>query len=87
MILDLLGGLIMILFAMAFAYAVSLAVTFWFISIPLAILWVWWRVQYDRQHPRPPISAKAQADIDWFRAREDHYRQIAKNQKAEGRGR
>jgi len=87
MILDLLGGFIIICIMILVGYVASLAITFWFLALPLVAAWIWWAAKHAQKHPRPPISAHAQSEIDRFVAKEEVYRQIAKKQKAEGRRR
>ena len=72
------GGLVLLLIIMLVMYAVSVAMTFWFISIPL-IFFILYAVAKRGQ---TPISARAQADLDRFRAKEDMYRRIAKEQRS-----
>ena len=67
MILGLFGALIVILIMILMAYTLSLAITFWFISIPLFVGWVWWSVKH--QKTRPPLSPRAQAQLDMHNAR------------------
>jgi Ca2+/Na+ antiporter len=49
MILGILGGLVIILCMIVVMYAFSLAIQFWFLSIPLFILWCYWIVKREKQ--------------------------------------
>ena len=75
MILGLLGGLVVLLVIFAFFYAMSLAVTFWFISIPLFIVWFRWIYKREQRRQRnynlyatPEQKARDQRTLDSFHA-------------------
>ena len=92
--IGLFGGFVLLLIILAFAYAVSIATTFWFISIPLFCLWIYSQVKRDQRREAMPLNpaqqaakAKAQADIDRFQATQATYRQIAKDERNRMKGR
>ena len=66
MIVDIFAGFLIICLLLLFAYACSLAITFWFISIPLAFLGLYW---YNKRYHRiqrnlpPEVKAKRAADL------------------------
>lgn len=88
------GGLVLLLVIILVGYGFSLAITYWFISIPLLALWLYMEVKRDQRRramPRTPeqqaADARAQADIDRFNAKEAMYRKIAKDERDRVRGR
>ena len=81
MILDLLGAFIILLFFIAWAWLISMAFTFWYIAVPLVLFLLYVVAKRGQEQAKIPISARAQANLDMFRAREDMYRRIAKENK------
>lgn len=80
MILGPFSGLLVLIVLLGFAYAFSLAITFWFLSIPLFCLWLWWMAKRNKR--RPPINARAQASLDRHNAWNAWEKQISKDQRA-----
>ena len=88
------GGAVLLLIILIFGYGLSLAITYWFISIPLFCLLIYSQVKRDQRRAARPLTpaqqvaeAKAKADIDRFMAKEAMYRQIGKDEKNRMRGR
>lgn len=86
MILGLLGALVIILVAFAMAYAISLAITFWFIALPLFIVWFWWLLRREKKRVRKPLSPQAQKSLDKWRAENAAAKRWREHEKAERRG-
>jgi 4-hydroxybenzoate polyprenyltransferase len=85
MILDIFAGFLIICLCILIGYAFSLAITFWFISIPLFCVWFVWIYKREKKRVRKPLSAQAQKDLDHWRA-SNEWIAIAKAQrKAERR--
>jgi Ca2+/Na+ antiporter len=92
MILDLLAGFIIICLLILFFYAMSLAITFWFLSIPLFFIWLVWMLKREgeRQKRRernttPEEKAREQRDLNLWRAQDDMFRQAKAREKARNR--
>ena len=92
MILDLLAGFIIICLLIAMAYALSLALTFWFISVPLFIVWFVWilkregeRQQRRERNATPDEKYREKRDLNLWRAQEDMFRQAKAREKARNR--
>ena len=58
MIVDLFAGFLIICLLIAYFYVMSLAITFWFISIPLFILWFWWMLKREQKRQRAITPAQ-----------------------------
>lgn len=82
MILDLLAGFIIICLLILFAAALSVAITYWFISIPLFILWFRWAYKREQRRQRNiPPQEQARQDRDLARWRAG----VTKDQEAKAR--
>jgi hypothetical protein len=86
MILDLFAGFLIICVAILIGYLFSLAITFWFISIPLFIIWFWWLLKRAKTRVRKPLSPQAQRDLDRWRAGVEADKRWRAHEKAERRG-
>jgi Flp pilus assembly protein TadB len=77
MIYAMFGGLIIIVTFILIAYAFSLAITFWFISIPLFFLWLWWLAKSGQKRidNRTPYEiALHERDMALLHRHDDLYR-------------
>ena len=75
MIYAMFGGLIIIVTFILIAYAFSLAITFWFISIPLFAIWLWWAAKSgqkrmnNKQDSQEPYTRLFHAHDDLYRGK------------------
>lgn len=71
MIVDIFAAFLIIWILILFAAGFSLAITYWFISIPLFILWVRWlhkREQRRQRNMTPEERARSDRDLALWRA-------------------
>jgi hypothetical protein len=69
MIMGMFAGFVVICVMMLFFYGVSLAITFWFISIPLFAFWFFVEVKRTQRRAKVPLSPRAQYYLDLHLAR------------------
>jgi hypothetical protein len=77
MIYAMFGGLIIIVTFILIAYAFSLAITFWFVSIPLFVLWLWLAAKRGQKHQStmtPQERAVQERDMALLRRQNDSLR-------------
>lgn len=68
MILDLLAGFMIICLLILLAATVSWSITYWFVSIPLFILWLIWYTKREKERQRNlSPAAKARQEADYAR--------------------
>jgi len=71
MILDIFAGLIIIWILIIFAAGISLAITYWFLSVPLILIWFWYQIKKTQRRNAaitPEQRAAAQAELEQRRA-------------------
>jgi hypothetical protein len=86
MIMGMFAGFVVICVMMLFFYGVSLAITFWFISIPLFEFWFFVEVKRTQRRAKVPLSPRAQYYLDLHRAVNDREAVAKAREKAEVRG-